>query len=1130
MAPKPLAEFPRPPHDNGRGVHWSARLYHPTGPDLQYWMNELKAMQIKWVKILDDGGGSSIELAQTLLANDMMPIVRIYRERPNPGHLSGREVDTVNRLIAAGVRYIETNNEPDLPAEWRDSHRPDDWLDIVVDNFIFDADLILDAGGLPALPAMGPGSQDNAIARVVERGRKDIFERGAWVAIHNYTLNHPLDYPDDAVNQEGQPLTPEEYAALAAWQYSDLSPEEAAAKGVSPEDYEKFQKWAWDGRTLEMVNELRAQAKNPGQTINDDANCFRAWEWWGNVIYENLGFYVPVISTEGGPVVGWGDDKRYAKVNPETQADWQLEIFRFLQDEAPEWYFSCCTWLIASKPLGDHSPTWDQMAWYTTAWDLQFGLNGQLPVVQKAKDTPSRLRHELRPPLSEQGRVQGTITDPNDEPLAGVLLSLRQNDQTITSTVSADDGTYELVAEPGVYDIYIEWFGYAAREITLDKGDTDVIQLKNADPPGDYEIWGQVRNTLHQPQVGIEVELRRNGITHATTTTDALGSFSFHPRLAGSYAVITSQGSTTVELSIEKPLATVDISVLAEVEHRYVLTTKRLLPPEETDNRRLFYGRVTDANDQGMQDIELEMRWVNADPGTNFPRTRTGHDPFKPAGYYEFLHSPGEFMISVVQGDFESDVAEGLITDKVPGREGEPITYEVNFQLQPVESEAPPRSIVYGSIPGGRIGQIVRLWRHGETRETELDSSRTFFFNELPAGIYDLELAGIGTIRSEIELDGQNQIEVKFPLLGAIVGETAQIDPAQNSVSLISESFGFTRHAELSQNGQYRFTNLPAGLYRIEIDDAILSGIECDGESVVQAPQLAGEVPQEPPQSPETGSITGLVHDPDDTPLPDLSLDLVQDDSVVASTTSDADGRFQFADVAAGTYAIRTADNILASDILFAPADSPLELDLTYTPPASPPDEEPAPTTGSITGFVHDPDNTPLPDLSLDLVQDDAVVASTTSDADGRFQFADVAAGTYAIRTADSMLASDILFTPADSPLELDLLYTPPSQPRGEEPTPAPQKILDHYHLIQLADPTLHPALLRLLATTLSQQGGSAGFSSEVAEVAARVSLWGDGISDETVAALQAAGCEITDHRQDILGLLSLLSSPHTDS
>ncbi|HID35147.1 MAG TPA: hypothetical protein EYP25_11395, partial [Anaerolineae bacterium] len=193
MAPKPISDYPRPPQDNGRGVHWSASVYHPTGADLQFWIDELKAMQIKWVKLLDDGGGSSIELCRALLDNGIMPVVRVYRERPNPGHIGGREVDAIGRLIDAGVRYFETNNEPYLPAEWQNNHLPPNWLDIVVDNFIYDADAIQGMGGLPAFPAIGPGD----LAKVVERGRIDIFEKGAWLAIHNYTLNHPLDYPYD---------------------------------------------------------------------------------------------------------------------------------------------------------------------------------------------------------------------------------------------------------------------------------------------------------------------------------------------------------------------------------------------------------------------------------------------------------------------------------------------------------------------------------------------------------------------------------------------------------------------------------------------------------------------------------------------------------------------------------------------------------------------------------------------------------------------------------------------------------------------------------------------------------------------------------------------------------------------
>ncbi len=124
-----IDEFPRPKGNNGRGIHWSASIYHPTGATLDSWLAQLQAMKIKWVKVLDDSGGSSLELCQRLLAADMMPVVRLYRPEPNPGSIGGREQDTIRRLVAAGVRYFETNNEPDLNVEWKDGQAPANWLE-----------------------------------------------------------------------------------------------------------------------------------------------------------------------------------------------------------------------------------------------------------------------------------------------------------------------------------------------------------------------------------------------------------------------------------------------------------------------------------------------------------------------------------------------------------------------------------------------------------------------------------------------------------------------------------------------------------------------------------------------------------------------------------------------------------------------------------------------------------------------------------------------------------------------------------------------------------------------------------------------------------------------------------------
>ncbi len=934
MSPKPLSDYPRPPKDNGRGVHWSTSAYPPSDADLQFWIDELKAMQIKWVKLLDDGGGSSTKLCQALLENDIMPIVRLYRERPNPGHIGGREEETLARLIEVGVRYFETNNEPDLPAEWQNNHRPENWLDIVVENFIYDADVIQNLGGLPAFPAMGPGAQFNGLAKVVERGRIDIFEKGAWLAIHNYTLNHPLDYPYDPVNQEGQPLTQEEYERLAAWQYSHLSWEEIQALGlpITREDYDKFNRWAWDGRTLEEVNAVRAAHKNPGATIFDDANCFRAWEWWGDQVYQTLGFHIPIISTEGGPVTGWGDDDRYAKVNPFTQAQWQMEIIRFLQDEAPPWYFTVCTWLLAAYAMGDFNPAWEQMAWYTHAWDLQFGLDGQLPIVQMLKDTPARVRHELRGD-DRTAAVMGVVQDSQGQPLAGITLELQTSTGEIAARdLSDDQGRFQLEAEPGVYDLFIPWWGPAARHIELTEADVDVITIHDLDPPGHYTITGTVRDATGLNLPEREVLLRRHGVIHARTQTDALGAFTFHPGLAGTYTLITPGASQEITLSPENPVARQDLTPDEAADMRYQVVTKRLLPPEETGNREAFYGKVMDQEGRGMNGIELEMRWENAEPGIQFPRTLTGSDPFKPDGYYEFVHTKGTFMIQVVQGDYESEVADGLETAHVPGREGDRITYEVNFQLLPV-GENQEQSLIVGHVPGGRVGQTVILWKDGmKLTETALDTSRTFRFSHLGPGVYDVELAGIGLIATELALDGQAQTTLNLPLMSAIVGQVIGQPPDTRGVKLISETYGFVRHAELTQDGHYRFTNLPAGRYRVEQGDDILSHLILEEQSVLEAPPLRVGMGAQPQQS----RIYGQVRDAADHPVAAVALELHVHGDKIAATTSDPQGQYAFDHLGPGVYEITLQDGVNVSGIILDGTNQ-VEVDLLYTPLAQAP-------------------------------------------------------------------------------------------------------------------------------------------------------------------------------------------------
>ncbi len=402
--PLSLSDFRRPPQDNGRGVHGIATIGWNGGAEtMDFWVGELQALGVKWFKTLDDGG-DSLALCKKLIAAGIFPVVRILRHdpppndspEPNPGHMGAREEQTVKKLIDAGVLYFEVSNEPNLGAEWKNGAIPakmEDAAKLVALNWLFDARFILDAGGYPALPAISVGNNMDLIGALVSLGRQDILLEGCWIAIHNYGLNHPLNYPSDRVNQTAAPLSADDY------------------------DFGLLTRWVWwnldQGRpdSLDQVNQMRVNGKNTGMTVLQDHSCFREYEFYDALAQKYLGRSIPILSTESGPLVGRREDPRYPRITPQIHSDLTVAMFEFMQREAPDYYFANTPWVLLP------SAGWQQDAWYGDFWERAFQngtrthapvppfdvpgvhVGANLPVVDavKAMANVSRLERALPP-------------------------------------------------------------------------------------------------------------------------------------------------------------------------------------------------------------------------------------------------------------------------------------------------------------------------------------------------------------------------------------------------------------------------------------------------------------------------------------------------------------------------------------------------------------------------------------------------------------------------------------------------------------------------------------------------------------------------------------------------------------
>ena len=338
-----LSDFERPP--TLRGIHGSPGTH--ANFDHDYWIRQAQEMGIGIYKLMDDGSGSVLEFARKLRANNIMPIVRMWRDRPNPGTLPPQALSYVKRYVEEGItRWFEVNNEPNLPHEWRmgqwqSGGRPE----LVVQNWLIDAEAVIRLGGYPAFPALAQCSHHPEcssirwhvdafewLARNAADRAREVFSRGAWIATHDAVLNHC--YRDEA----------------GEWHF-------------------------------EYPYDPVCQADRAGRTIMDDDNSLIGHRVPVQLLKQHFDLEVPVMSTEGGVFVPhdgtaqW--DPRYPAYDIDGHAERTVAMFRWLERNTPDYYFGMCPWLIASELMGHPPGPWSKDCW--------FWVGRELPVVAAVK-------------------------------------------------------------------------------------------------------------------------------------------------------------------------------------------------------------------------------------------------------------------------------------------------------------------------------------------------------------------------------------------------------------------------------------------------------------------------------------------------------------------------------------------------------------------------------------------------------------------------------------------------------------------------------------------------------------------------------------------------------------------------
>lgn len=195
---RPLEEYPRPPDDNGWGVHWiPTNKQEPAVVDR--FVDQLIRMHIKWAVFLNDGAniGDNDYLVDRLVDAGIMPVMRVFRSNTEPYDQNLGPM--VAHYRARGVYYFQLYNEPNVNEENTQSFANPNQYALA---WAPAAREVIQNGGLPGIGALSPGGSFNHYT-FLERTLQALRRNGdlgllnqAWLSVHNYHGTRRLDDPD----------------------------------------------------------------------------------------------------------------------------------------------------------------------------------------------------------------------------------------------------------------------------------------------------------------------------------------------------------------------------------------------------------------------------------------------------------------------------------------------------------------------------------------------------------------------------------------------------------------------------------------------------------------------------------------------------------------------------------------------------------------------------------------------------------------------------------------------------------------------------------------------------------------------------------------------------------------------
>ncbi|MYC19977.1 MAG: carboxypeptidase regulatory-like domain-containing protein [Caldilineaceae bacterium SB0662_bin_25] len=803
-----LHEYPRPADDTGIGIHWCAGVSAATPEMVEtFWLRELMDLGVKWVKIADQRG--ALELSRALLAAQIMPIVQIVREGSGPGRLSAAELEDVERLVEAGVRYFELDSEPDGAAFWGRERLPEDALSVTARATAANMEAILERGGLPAVPALTPEGDWRLAEEIVRVGGEALFDGPIWLAIHNYSSNRPPHYPGDAAHSGGAQTGREFYAALAAeaWQGRPLGGvndggRRPADRDEQPAGPDKDAPDSWREEAAAVPRENQAS----GEGV-----YWRAFERLNDEVVRLLGHSLPILSTASGYLINECTDPRYPATTPTLHATQTLEICRAMMGTsrhtppAPDYYFCTAFWLLAHGALQGTGSVEERNAWYSSLHlaggqeergeerELASLPTGPVPVAEtfgwSTLPIVSLLKAEPKRPRARAGREESRPQAPapssryglrptGDGVLsgkvrggAGAQVRLTHSDGFAYETIARTSGVYRFMNLPaGRYSLEVT-APAGSRDEAIDIGPAQEAVCDAAAYGWGFEIDQRAVERGRMLSFGVELLPNDDPGTLALRVSDSEGKSRVVP--------LARRGQELTASCVVGPLAADSYLLEAlglpksgtaplqcQVPIDQGMATRVLFVYSYDEKRAAARASAISGTVEGGAGCTVRLR--AEEPGEGPGERLAEADE---AGDYVFSGlAAGRYYVDVkgrrllnwplpIDLDGRNQVRCDLLLlpeDALPAR---PDPASLHGQTQPVAAAAPARL----TQPAGESRaprQMALVDAQGQRYVTHVEPSGEFTFDSLPAGDYDLYAEGFGSWG--VHLDAGDRLSIQL--------------------------------------------------------------------------------------------------------------------------------------------------------------------------------------------------------------------------------------------------------------------------------------------------------------------------------------------------------------------------------